>query len=151
MTTTGEWKRPLPTPSALSRPFWEATKEGRFILQRCTQCREYVWVPQMACRKCLTETLEWTDASGRGTIYSYVVIHRAANPAFKAPYTIVVVELEQGPRIVSDLIDIDPADVKIGMPVEVSIENVGPVGLYHFKPRTEAKANASRGSRGGGR
>lgn len=135
MTTSGEWKRPMPTPSPLSQPFWKATKEGRLVIQRCTQCGEYVWTPQMACRKCLTETLEWKQVSGRGTIHTFTVMHRAANPAFKAPYTIVVVDLEEGPRILSDLIGIDPKDVRIGMPVEVSFEDAGPVGLYHFRPR----------------
>lgn len=89
----------------------------------------------MACRKCLTETLEWKQVSGQGTIHTFTVMHRAANPAFKAPYTIVVVDLEEGPRILSDLIGIDPKDVRIGMPVEVSFEDAGPVGFYHFRPR----------------
>jgi uncharacterized OB-fold protein len=138
MTTTGpavEWKRPLPTPSPLTEPFWKATKEGRLVMQRCTQCNEYVWTPQLACRTCLTETLVWTPVSGRGTIYTFVVINRAATPAFKAPYTIVVVQLDEGPCILSDMVDVDPADVRIGMPVEASFEDVGAVGLYHFRPR----------------
>jgi uncharacterized OB-fold protein len=138
MTTTREateWKRPMPRPSALTEPFWRATKEQRLVLQRCTSCGEYVWTPQMACRSCLTETLEWTEVSGRGTIYSFVVIHRAATPAFTAPYAVVIVELEEGPRILSDMVDVDPEAVRIGMPVEVAFEDAGEVGLYHFRPR----------------
>ena len=135
MTTTTGWKRPLPTPSPLTRPFWEATKQGRLVLQRCSRCGEYVWTPQPVCRTCLTETLEWTPVSGRGSIYSFVVIERAATPAFNAPYAIVVVELEEGPRMLSDLVDVNVEDVRIGMPVEVAFEDAGEVGLYHFRPR----------------
>jgi len=130
-----EWKRPLPAPSPLTEPFWKATREGRLVIQRCIRCGEYVWTPQLVCRTCLTETLEWTPVSGRGAIYTFVVIHRAATPAFKAPYTIVVVQLDEGPHILSDMVDVDPADVRIGMPVEVAFENAGEIGFYHFRPR----------------
>ena len=137
MTTTEveQWQRPMPTPSALTLPFWEATARGELQLQRCTQCREYVWTPQLACRTCLTETLEWVPVSGRGTVYSFVIMHRAATPAFKAPYAIVVVELEEGARILSDMVDVDVEDVQIGLPVEVAFELAGDIGYYHFRPR----------------
>ena len=134
-TETEQWTRPLPTRTALTAPFWDATAEGRLVMQRCSTCGEYVWTPQMACRSCLTETLEWTPISGRGEIYTFVVLHRPATPAFTAPYAIVVVEMEEGPRILSDMVDVDPADVHIGMPVEVAFEPAGDVGLYHFRPR----------------
>jgi uncharacterized OB-fold protein len=134
VTSLDEGKRPLPRPNALTAPFWEATREGRLTVQRCQECGAYIWTPQWACRECLSESLQWTEVSGRGTVYTYVVVHRAAIPAFKAPYTIAVVELEEGPRFFSDVIDIDPAEVRIGMPVEVAFEDAGPVGLYHFRP-----------------
>ncbi len=134
MTTEGDWKRPMPSPSWLTKPFWDATKQGKLMLQRCTQCGEYVWTPQQACRTCLTETLEWTQSSGRGAIHTFTVIHRAATPAFNAPYVVVVVDLEEGPRILSDVIDVDPSNVYIGMPVEVSFEDAGEVSFYHFRP-----------------
>lgn len=132
---TEEWVRPRPTPSTVTAPFWEATGQGRLVIQRCTNCQEYVWTPQLACRRCLTETLEWSPVSGRGVVYTYVVMHRAATPAFKAPYAIVVVELQEGVRILSDMIDVDVADVEIDMPVEVAFENAGDIGFYHFRPR----------------
>jgi uncharacterized OB-fold protein len=137
VTSIDQTERPLPRPNALSAPFWEATREGRLTVQRCRDCGEHIWTPQMACRKCLGENLEWTEVSGRGTVYTFVVVHKAAIPAFKAPYTIAVIELEEGPRFFSDIIDIDPAEVRIGMPVEVAFEDAGSVGLYHFRPRRE--------------
>ena len=79
--------------------------------------------------------MEWTKVSGRGTIYSYTVVHRAATPAFKAPYTVAIVELAEGPRILTDLIEVNPQDVNIGMEVQVAFEDVGEVALYHFRPR----------------
>jgi uncharacterized OB-fold protein len=135
MTRKGETTRPLPRPNSLTQPFWDATKEGRLVVQRCTSCSAFVWTPQIACRECLAETLEWTEVSGKGKVYTFVVIHHAAIPAFKAPYTIAVVELDEGPRFFTDLVDVDPADVHIDMPVEVAFEDAGPVGLYHFRPR----------------
>lgn len=132
----GDTERPLPRPTPLTQPFWDATREGRLTMQRCTTCGTFVWTPQMACRECLTETLEWADVSGRGKVYTYVVLHEAATAAFKAPYTIAVIELEEGPRIFSDIVECDPRDVAIDMPVEVHFEQMGPVGLYHFRPRS---------------
>src|SRR5262245_56011669 len=95
-TRHGEPNRPLPHPSPVSRPFWEGTKAGQFLMQRCTTCGTFVWTPQMLCRTCLTDTLEWTETSGRGTVYTYVVLDKAAIPAFKAPYAIAVIDLEEG-------------------------------------------------------
>lgn len=133
-TSRSETNRPLPHPSPLTQPFWDATKEGKLKLQRCTRCGEYVWTPQMICRHCLADALEWTEVSGEGEVYSFVVMHRAAIEAFEAPYTIAVITLKEGPRILSDVIGIDPSEVKIGMPVKVDFEDAGPVGLYHFRP-----------------
>ena len=130
-----DWTRPRPVPSALTAPFWEATARGQLVIQRCTTCGRFVWTPQLACRDCLTETLEWAPVSGRGNIYSFVVMHRAATPAFSAPYAIVVVELEEGVRILSDMVEVDIADVQIGLPVEVAFELSGDIGFYHFRPR----------------
>lgn len=135
-TENRDWEKPLPNPSTLTRPFWESTKSGVLSIQRCTTCGTFVWTPQMACRECLTETLEWTPVSGRGEVYCFVVMHRAANPAFTAPYTVAIVRLEEGPYMVTDIIDIDPSEVAVGMPVEVSIELAGDVGLHHFRPRS---------------
>ena len=132
---TKERRKPLPRPSSLTRPFWEGTKQGLLLLQRCTQCHNFIWTPQLACPQCLSEALEWTKVSGRGTIYSYTVVHRAATPAFKAPYTVAIVELAEGPRILTDLIEVNPQDVHIGMEVQVAFEDVGEVALYHFRPR----------------
>lgn len=84
MTTT-EWRKPFPTPSPLTQPFWDGTKRGELLVQRCPECGHNVWTPQLACNRCLNESLQWTRVSGRGTIYSFTVMHRAATPAFTSP------------------------------------------------------------------
>ena len=126
--------RPIPQPSPLSGPFWEATKEGKFVLQRCASCGEHVWTPKAVCPNCLTDTLEWTEASGRGSIYSYVVLHTSAISALEPPYAIAVVDLEEGPKFFTSLVDVDVEQVRIGTPVEVAFEDVGPVALPFFRP-----------------
>jgi uncharacterized OB-fold protein len=134
MATRDMTQQPLPKTTEMSQPFWDATKEGRLSIQRCTTCGAYWWLPELACRDCRTETLEWTDVSGRGEVYSFVVLHQAAVSAFTAPYAVAVITLAEGPRFMADLVDVDPADVTIGMPVQVKFEDVGPVALPHFTP-----------------
>lgn len=90
----------------------------------------------MACSHCLSETLEWTPVSGKGTLYSYSVVHRPQTPAFEAPYVVAIVELAEGPRLLTDLIDVDPQKVSVGMAVEVAFEDMGDLALYHFRPRS---------------
>ena len=131
-----EAKRPLPHPSELTQPFWDATKDHKLVMQRCSNCNDWVWLPQPVCRRCLTPTLEWTPTSGKGTIYTYVVMHRATAPTFESPYTIAVVELDEGARFLTNIVDIAPADVKIGMPVEVKFNDQGDLSLPEFKPRS---------------
>jgi uncharacterized OB-fold protein len=136
VTTAEETKRPLPHPSELTQPFWDATREHKLVMQRCTNCGTWTWLPQPVCRKCLTPTLEWTPTSGRGTVYTYVIMHRSTLPSFTAPYVIAVVELEEGTRFFTNIVGCDPKDVKIGMPVEVRFNDQGEVSLPEFAPRS---------------
>jgi uncharacterized protein len=130
-------QKPVPIQTAMSEPFWSATKDGRLLIQRCSTCRQFWWLPQGACRDCYTETLEWTQVSGRAVVYSYVTMYRSASPAFTAPYTVAVVTLEEGPLFMTTLVGIEPDDVAIGMPVHVAFEDVGPVALPLFGPRKD--------------
>ncbi len=143
-TSRDEARRPLPRPTPLSQPFWDATKEGKFLIQRCTSCKEYTWTPQMACRYCLTETLVWSEASGVGSIYTFVIIHKAAIPAFSAPYVLAVVDLAEGPQFFTCLTEVDPSEVVIGMPVEVAFVDVGPLALPYFRPSQVANGATQR-------
>jgi uncharacterized OB-fold protein len=113
---------PLPRPTALSKPYWDACRKGKLTVQQCKDCETLTFIPQHCCGKCLSENLEWVESSGRGTLYSFTTVHRPQQPAFDVPYTVVVVELEEGYYMLSNLRGVEPEDVKIGLPLEVVFE-----------------------------
>lgn len=123
--------RPYPELDPETRPFWEALAEGRFELQRCTACGRHVFYPRLVCPHCGGGPLEWVSASGRGTVHSFTVVHRAP-PAFAAevPYVVALVDLEEGPRMMTRLLGAEPAEVHIGMPVQVAIEGDPPLPYF---------------------
>ena len=104
--------------------WWDRINEGELPIQRCKQCGTLHHPPRPMCWKC--QSLEWdfTVSSGKGTVYSYVVMHRPQFPGYEYPLVAAVIDLEEGTRIVSNLAGIEPDKVEIGMPVKVSIENV---------------------------
>lgn len=119
------------------RPFWEALKRHEFRVQSCARCRALRHVPKEICPACGAQEADWTEVSGKGSVYTYTVIHRGPTPAYQAdaPYVIAHVELAEGPRVISNLIGVDPAQVRIGMPVEVVFEDVADGWtLYKFRP-----------------
>lgn len=119
-------QKPLPTVSAESRPFWEAARRHVLSLQRCEGCGDYVYYPRPVCPACGSDRLTWETVSGEGVIYSYTVCHRPAGPAFKAevPYVVALIDLKEGPRMLSNIVTDDPATVRIGLPVRVHFEDV---------------------------
>ena len=119
-------KRPLPNPPPESQPFWNAARAHRLSFQRCQHCRKAWFPPSRLCAHCLSSEAHWEDASGRGVIFSFVVVHRVYHPYFadKVPYVVAVVELEEGPRLLTNIIDITPEDVRCGMSVDVTFEDV---------------------------
>ncbi len=134
----GGSERPIPVPDAVTRPFWEAAKQGRLLIQRCVACGSWQFFPQASCRRCWSQRLEWVEARGRGTVYAYTVIHRAPSRGFEAdlPYTVALVDLEEGVRMMSNIVEADPEEVRVGMPVEVVFEAVTPeISLPRFRPR----------------
>ena len=92
--------KPMPPDSDLSRPYWEAAAKGELLIQGCASCGTLRHYPRLLCDQCYSDEVSWTVASGRGTIHSWTVAHHAFHPAFIAelPYTIVTVDLEEGPR-----------------------------------------------------
>lgn len=118
---------PLPQPTEEAQPFFDALAEGRLVIQRCTACRTLGHPPKAMCSCCQSTTFEWQPMSGKGEVYSYVVTHQAVHPAFAnhTPMATVEVQLVEGPRLTSNLIDVAPADLRIGLPVEAVFEDVG--------------------------
>jgi uncharacterized OB-fold protein len=88
----------------------------------------------MACSRCLEETLEWQPVSGRGRVYSFSIVDRPLAAGFPSPSIVAIVELTEGPRMLTDLVGVEPRDCHIGMPVHVSFEDAGTLALYHFAP-----------------
>lgn len=115
---------PLPQPTEEAVPFFEALKEGELRLPKCARCARLSFPPRAMCPDCQSFDFEWARVSGRGTIYSYVVTHQPIHPALvdHTPFATVEVELEEGPRITSNLVDVRPDAIEIGMAVEVVFE-----------------------------
>ncbi|MDH4075764.1 MAG: Zn-ribbon domain-containing OB-fold protein [Acidimicrobiia bacterium] len=136
-TTTDPTLRPAPRPSDLTAAFWAATTEGRFLIQRCTRCQAAIFYPRVNCTECGSTELVNEDASGRGTVYTYTVARRPTHRAWAdaGPYVIAIVELEEGPHVTTNIVECDPDDVRIGMPVEVCFApEADGVALPLFRP-----------------
>ena len=127
---------PEPHPNLETEPFWEAAAEGRLVLPRCDRCDTVIWYPRRFCPVCHSTAVSWFEASGRGTIYSCTVVRKARGPWAEAvPYVIAHVELEEGPRVLTNIVDAAPDDVAVGMPVTVTFD-VTPEGqaIPRFRP-----------------
>jgi uncharacterized OB-fold protein len=115
-----------PRPNEDSQPFWDATAEGRFTLQRCTSCEEVIWWPKSLCPACSSFDLEWFDATGHGKVYSYTVVHRSVGRWNKVtPYVVAYVELAEGPRVMTNIVDCDPALVAVDAKVRLVWHDTG--------------------------
>jgi uncharacterized OB-fold protein len=108
-----------------SRPYWEGLAQGELRIQRCASCSKAVFYPRALCPHCFAEQLSWIVASGRGTIYSYTVAHQAFGPfAEDVPFVVAIIELEEGVRMMSRLIDAPRERVTVGAVVKVTFEKV---------------------------
>jgi len=130
--------KPLPAVTEDGAPYWAACREGRLTAQRCTACGHLRWPPSVLCPKCLDHGTEWVTLSGRGTIYSWIIVHRPQHPAFfaDAPYNVAIVELEEGPRLHTNVVECANEEIRIGLPVEVVFEKKDDeITLPKFRPR----------------
>ena len=142
--------RPLPRPSAESARFWTSLRSGRIELPRCTSCGKLIFYPRSFCPHCLGRDVAWQEIDGRGSVYTFTVVHKPTNPYFmgSAPYVYAVVELEAGVRLPTMLVGCAPAEVRIGAPVEAVFEPVDDaVTLLYFRPRTAHTGAPEAGSR----
>jgi uncharacterized OB-fold protein len=118
--------RPIPPISALTQPYWDAAGRGQMAVQRCEQCEHRPFPPRATCPNCGGSSLSWSPVSGRARVYSYTVAHRPPHPVFAAqlPLVVAIVELEEGPRMFTNIIGCDPAEVVVGMVVEARFEPI---------------------------
>ncbi|MEM6581566.1 MAG: Zn-ribbon domain-containing OB-fold protein [Pseudomonadota bacterium] len=114
--------RILPEPTALTRPYWEGAKAGKLMVQYCKDCGEFQFYPRIICSNCGGDNPEWREVSGRGRIASYTVVRHPISAAYEAPYVVALIDLEEGPRMMSSLIEVDIDAVAIGDQVVVAFE-----------------------------
>lgn len=130
-------RKPVPPVDPDTRPFWEGCKRHELLLQRCDDCGAFRYPPRQFCGRCFSDNTQWVRASGRGTVYSYTVIRQIGHPAFRdqVPYVVAYVDLEEGVRMMSNIVQCPPERVHIGMPVEVVFEEVTDlITLPKFRP-----------------
>ena len=128
---------PLPRLYDWNRPYFQAALAGRLMLQKCRACGELIYYPRPACPECLAMEYDWTELSGRGTVYSFAVVWRPQHPAFldRVPITLATVQLDEGPQMVSNVVNCPPERVAIGLRVRVVFERVSEeVALPKFEP-----------------
>lgn len=118
--------RPQPIATADTKPYWQAANEGRLSLPKCQDCGQAHFYPRIFCPHCGSRRLDWFEPTGAGKIYTYTVNHRAANPALKerVPYVVAVIELDEGPRILSNIVDTPRDKVCCGARVQVTFERI---------------------------
>jgi hypothetical protein len=117
---------PLPRLTEWNRPFFQAAVAGRLALQQCRACGALIYYPRPACPECLAMEYDWVQVSGRGRIYSFAVVWRPQHPAFndRVPITLATITLDEGPQMVSNIVNAPPERVEIGLPVRVVFERV---------------------------
>jgi len=138
-TTALEQARPLPHPDEVTRPFWDACARRVLCFQQCDACA-HRWLPaSVVCPRCWSDATTWVEASGRGTVFSFAVYHRAYHPAFKAllPYVVALIELAEGPRLISNVVGVAPERINVGMAVRLSFDDSGEMALPVFHPAAE--------------
>ena len=126
--------RMVPDPIGPAAEFYKFLADGELRLQQCSACGAFRHPPRLRCAACGSAAVTWTPASGRGRVFSWTVTHRAVDPAFEAPYAIVVCELEEGPRLVGNLRD-DISVLELDLPLTVEFEPANDrVALIWFRP-----------------
>jgi uncharacterized OB-fold protein len=125
-----------PIPTAETEEFWAATAKGTLLLARCDACENVIWYPKGFCSACSSFAISWFPASGRGTVYSFTIVRRGLGAwQAVAPYVIAYVELEEGPRVMTNIVGCDQASVRVAMPVEIVFDDTGEGNaLYRFRP-----------------
>ena len=133
--------RPIPPNSPLTEPYWEAARRGELTTQVCRACDLRIFPPRANCPGCGDASLRWAPVSGRGTLYSFTVARRAPHPVFagQLPLVVAIVELEEGPRMITNLVELEEADLEVGVAVVVRFEPIddSDVVLPVFTPARE--------------
>ncbi len=130
--------KPLPVPTPTTQPFWDGLAEGQVRIQQCDDCNHWIFYPRHLCSNCLSSELSWKDITGEGTLYTFTVAWRPTAPMFadEVPQKLAVVELDEGPRLTSTLVNIEPEDIAVGMSVKPVFEAVddADITMLRYEP-----------------
>ena len=134
--TTDEYTKPVPIPGGLhgttlgdfTKPFWEATKRHELVIQRCRMCDRFFFYPRELCPVCLSDDLEWAPVSGRGRVHAFTIVYQPNDPRFNedVPYVYAIIQLDEGARMISNVVGIEPHDVEVNMPVVAVYDDITP-------------------------
>jgi uncharacterized OB-fold protein len=120
--------KPMPRPESvnLTKPYWEAAKRHELVCQRCVACANWIFYPREQCPICFSKRLEFAPVSGRGRVYAFTIVSQPADRAFEddAPYVYAIVQLDEGPRMPTNIVGCAPEDVTVDMPVTVTFDDV---------------------------
>lgn len=128
--------RIIPTPTPETQHYWDGAKQGELRIQACNSCSEKYFPPRAFCPKCGSRDVKVVKASGKGRLYSYIINH-LPSPGYTPPFTVAIVELEEGVRLMTNLLDVepDPDKLELDMPLEVTFEKLtDDISLPQFKP-----------------
>lgn len=136
---TTEYNKPLPRPHdiELTRPYWDAAKRHELVMPRCKKCDHLFFYPRSECPRCFSTDIEWTKVSGQGRLHSFTIVRQPANPVFfeDVPYVYALVQLNEGPRMISNVVECDIDNVRVDMSLTVVFDEVTPEWtLVKFKP-----------------
>ncbi len=139
---TTEYNKPLPRPPSpeITRPFWEAAKRHELVMPRCKRCDHIFLYPRSECPRCLSNDLEWTKVSGKGRLHSFTIIRQSAHPSFMddLPHVYALVQLDEGPRMISNVVGCDVEDVRVDMRLDATFDDVTEEWtLVKFEPAKE--------------
>jgi uncharacterized protein len=127
----------LPSPDVETKPFWDACREGKFLLRHCDACGRDHYYPRPFCPSCWSDTVSWREASGRGTLYTYSVVHVNDLPPFneRVPYVAAIVELDEGPKVMTNIEGVALDELRVDMPVVVAFKAISDdVTIPVFRP-----------------
>jgi uncharacterized OB-fold protein len=134
MAETATVSKLIPEPDEDSKQFFDGALEGNLMLMKCNNCGTHRMPSRKNCDICLSTDTSWVASSGKGTVYTFSIMHQQFHPGYQVPYNIITVELEEGPRINSNMVGIENDAIKVGMPVQVEFERYDDVALPKFRP-----------------
>ena len=132
-----EWNKPLPSIVGETKPYWDSCKRGELVIQKCDNCQEYQFYPRGICAHCWSNDIKWIKATGKGTVWSYTITHqnRTLGFAHDVPYVLALVQLDEGVKMFTNIVECDPNIVTIGMAVEVIfVQANNQISVPYFKP-----------------